>query len=180
MRTLGAVLTAVGALMWATACGGTESGVPTATGTDRATTERPTSTTTEASPTGTSEAVALDPCTLLDGTAINLTRPPVRDDLGTALSCVWAEPGRSVRVVFDPKTAIGDTSTGGASKVEPVTIGSHTGQRVEESSGPGNCEFDLALTDSSHATVAALIPGRTAEACALAQQAVTAVEPKLP
>lgn len=73
-----------------------------------------------------------------------------------------------------------DTNNGDATKVEDVSVGHHQGRRVEESSGPGYCEYDLKVTVQSHATVAVISLGNTAQACALAQRAVTIVEPKLP
>lgn len=181
-RRIAAGAAVLGAITASVACSGTEPGTPSAAPTVRSTAEGPGPTTTAGGPTSTttSEALALDPCTLLDAAPLGFTTAGRRDDLAGLLRCVWAAPGRSVRVVLDPENAIADTNNGSATKVEPVTIGGHAGQRVEESSGPGYCEFDLALGESSHATVAVIILNQTAEACALAQQAVTAVEPKLP
>lgn len=182
-RIAGGVLVAVLAATSA-ACGATESGSPSAasatssTAAAASTTAAPTSTSTLASP-----LAKLDPCALLpqaDAAQLGFTGAGRRDDLAGLSRCVWAGPGLSVRVVLDPERGIADTNNGSATKVEDVQVGRHAGQRVEESSGPGYCEFDLAVSDASHATVAAIILSKTQEACGLAQRAVDIVEPKLP
>ena len=178
---------AIGAAAVLMACASSESGTPTP---ESSTSSAPTTSdgsSSTAGPTSTSAAsdplAALDPCALLsqtDAAQLGFTGAARRDDLAGLLRCVWASPGQSVRVVLNPARGIADTNTGSATKVEPTTVGRHAGQRVEESSGPGYCEFDLVVSATSHASVAAIILNKTPEACALAQQAVTIVEPKLP
>lgn len=138
----------------------------------------PTSTATS-SPLG-----QLDPCALLTQAELAaLGFPPAgrRDDLAGLQRCIWINTElTTVRVVLDPERGIADTNNGSATKVEDVQVGRHAARRVEEPSGPGYCEFDVVVSENAHATVATIILNKTAEACALAQRAVTAVEPKLP
>jgi hypothetical protein len=126
----------------------------------------------------------VDPCSLLTSADVaRLGLPDARgrrDDLAGALRCVWPVGGKSIRTVIDPNRGLDDTNTGNATKVESVTVGRHEGRRVEESSGPGYCDYDLAISEKSTVTVAALDLDGTAQACTMADQAVKIVEPKLP
>jgi hypothetical protein len=167
------------------ACGGTEAGTPTAA--DR-TSAGPEPTTTAADATTSSapddsELVGLDPCTLPPAeqlAGLGFTRAGEPQTALDAKLCTWAEPGRSVSVTLDPSNGVDDLNTGAATSVEDVTIGRHEGRRVLESSGPGFCSIDIAVTESSSATVTGIDFDGTPLACDLALQVAAIVEPKLP
>lgn len=184
-RTVAAALL-VAVTTLTTACGDTQSGNPTAQpsssagqATSNTSTAKPTTTT--AGPDG--SLATVDPCALLtaaEAAALAMPGQGRRQDIAGTLSCIWPAPGISLTVTLDPTRGLADTNTGSATKVENVAVGGHSGRRVEESSGPGYCGFDLAITEKSSASVSAIILSKTQEACGLARRAVDIVEPKLP
>ena len=166
------------------ACAATEAGTPSAVREESTanTSEPGTSTTQPPVPTS-SALTGTDPCSLLtssDATSLGLPPQGRRADIIGLLICTWPKPGSSVSVNLDPGRGIKDVGVGSATKTEDVVIGKHQGRRVEESSGPGYCSFDLAITDETSARISAIILGKTAEACKLAEQVTKIVEPKLP
>lgn len=126
---------------------------------------------------------ALEPCGLLtDGERAQLRVPAGEPDTSAGNpGCDWNQPGLDsgvISVTVRASTGIGELNPSNATTVQDVTIGAHQGRRLEFPEG--HCDFDLAITEKSSVTVSALITNRVAEACALAAQAVTFIEPKLP
>jgi Protein of unknown function (DUF3558) len=173
-----AVVTTAVALM---SCGREVTGTPTA-GSSSASpaTSRPPN-------TGPTSAVrsppVSDPCSLLNAaelTPLGFSGPGKTDSVKGAPTCVWSKPEGTLGVVSSPR-GLGELNLGAATLVTPVTIGSHSGVRVQEVEGAvGDCGITLAVTNTSSMSVDAFIAGKTAEACALAEQAARLVEPKLP
>jgi len=89
-------------------------------------------------------------------------------------------PSGGLGVAVSADKGIGDLSTGTASKIVNVVIGNHQGIRVEEILGPGFCNLSIAVSNRSSVTVNVFMAGKTAQACAQAEQAARLVEPKLP
>jgi len=169
---------AVGAMV--TSCADRQAGTPTAqSSTSAATvgTQQPTTTSTRASD------VPADPCVLLstsEVTQLGYTGPGETSTANGARSCAWSKPDGSLEVRTSPR-GINELNVGSATTVTPVTVGSHTGLRVEEvNSAVGDCSISLAVTDRSSVTVGVFMAGKTAQACAQAEQAARLVEPKLP
>jgi hypothetical protein len=76
---------------------------------------------------------------------------------------------------------VNELNVGSATNVTPVTVGSHTGLRIEELNRvAGDCSISLSVTERSSVTVGVFMAGKTAQACAQAEQAARLVEPKLP
>jgi hypothetical protein len=169
-------------------CGGEVPGTPTtvdptgstgSTGSPSRTSTRPAPpTTTAAGP----DLTAIDPCELLTPSERAQLDLPAGEADTTAgnRECVWNQSGdRAVAsVTLRARQGVDDIGPGQATKIEDVTVGGHTGRRLEDPDG--YCSYDLAITDKSSVTVATLIDGKIAEACAFAQRVVTVVEPKLP
>lgn len=167
-------------------CGGTAPGTPTAARSAEPATQspsepsEPTVTTSESSGSGLTE---LDPCTLVSPdqlAGLGFTRPGEAQTALEAEMCTWAGSGRSVSVALDPSNSVDELNTGSATSVEEITVGSHDGRRVLETSGPGFCSIDIAVTESSSATVTGIDFDGTQLACDTAMQVATIVEPKLP
>ena len=81
-------------------------------------------------------------------------------------------------VIIRESSGVDDLSPSNATKVEALTIGAHQGRRLEFPEG--HCDIDLAITQRSTVSVSVLVSGQVAQACALAVQAATLIEPKLP
>jgi uncharacterized protein DUF3558 len=176
-------LVAAGALASLVACGDRQAGTPTTA--DQSTSSLPSSTSsppTTTSASGGSDLGQLDPCELLtDGERAQLQLPAGKPDTTAGNpGCDWNKgaDGGIVSVTIRQNRGIDDLNPGNATRVEDVPIGAHQGRRLEFPEG--NCNFDVAITDKSSVTVSALIVEKVAEACALAQQAVNLIEPKLP
>lgn len=177
------LVVAVASLSVVVSCGGEVPGTPT-TG---STTGAQTTTSPSRTPTATTSASgpglsAVDPCELLTSAErAQLDLPDGEPDTTAGdRECVWNQPGDGavVSVTLNEGEGIDDLNPSNPTKVEDITIGGRAGRRLEYSEG--NCQFDLAVTEKSSATVATLIPSKIAEACAFSQQVVNIVEPKLP
>ena len=139
------------------------------------TTARPS--TTSASSDG---LAALDPCELLTAAELAQLRLPTgqHDSVAGNPKCNWNPSGEGlVAATIRADGGIDDLSPSNATKIEEVTIGAHRGRRLEFPEG--DCSVDIAVTEKSSVTVTALA-GDLAQACALAVQAATLIEPKLP
>lgn len=123
---------------------------------------------------------ALDPCDLLtDGERAQLQLPNGQPDtVAGNPKCNWNPSGDGlVGATIRAETGIDDLDPSNATKVEDVTIGAHQARRLEFPEG--DCSIDIAVTEKSSVTVTAVGSDLT-QACALAQQAATLIEPKLP
>lgn len=178
------LVTACAALFVAISCGTEQAGTPTAADSATETSSTPTAepvTPTTSSATGPA-LTEIDPCELLTSAELaQLTLPGGDPDTRAGnRACVWNQPGDRavVSVTLNANNGIDDLNPGSATKVEEVTIGGHTGRRLEDPDG--YCVFDLAITATSSVTIATLIRDKIVEACAFAQRVVGVVEPKLP
>jgi len=178
------LLVVAGALAGLVACGDQRDGTPVAaesssatrSPTSRSPTSRPPSTTSG------SGLAALDPCELLTPAERAQLQLPggEPDNTGGDPGCNWNKgaDGGLVSVTVLESQGINQLNPGNATKIENVTIGTHQGRRLEFPEG--NCSFDIAITNASSVTVAALVAEKLPEACVLAQRAANLIEPKLP
>jgi len=176
------LLVVAGALAGLVACGDQRDGTPVAAESSsptRSPTSRPPSTTSGSAGSG---LAALDPCELLTpAERAQLQLPDGKpDNTAGNPGCDWNKGagGGVVRVTIRERRGINQLNPGDATKIENVTIGTHQGRRLEFPEG--NCSFDIAITNASSVTVAALVAEKLPEACVLAQRAANLIEPKLP
>lgn len=127
---------------------------------------------------------AIQACDLLTTQeAISLSLPP-RGDADEILGlrrCDWTPlGGGGIAAAIDEERGIDKLVLTDASNITDITIGRYHARRAMETSGPGYCKVFFAVGDSANVSVLALYLNDTPRACAVADQAATLIEPKLP
>lgn len=134
--------------------------------------------------TGVKPVAGLDPCTLLtSGEIAQLGLPSgQKEDLGGQRGCVWNVTGRSgysVSVGIRETQGIKDIQSQ-AVRTSGAPVGKHEARLLEEPGNtPGSCMAVLGVTSSSRVDII-VQADVTAQACQVANQVATKVEPKLP
>jgi hypothetical protein len=127
---------------------------------------------------------SVDPCTLLtSGEVAQLGLPAgQKENLGGARGCTWNVPsgnGYSLGVGIRDAQGIKDLVTEGG-RLSKISVGKHDARRLEEQGKtPGSCMITLGVTSSSRVDVQ-VNADTTTQACQIADNVVTNVEPKLP
>lgn len=136
--------------------------------------------TSTAPPSGLAAIEACELLTTQDASSLSLPpSEPARDILGLR-RCDWVGPDGGVSTTINEDLGIDGLNLADASSVTDVTIGRHQAKRVVEGSGPGYCDVIFAVGDSANVSVLASYLNDTPRACAVADQAATLIEPKLP
>ncbi|GDY31372.1 hypothetical protein GTS_30050 [Gandjariella thermophila] len=93
---------------------------------------------------------------------------------------MWRVPGSNTfGVSVSDKLGIGDLDIS-SGRLSTITVGRHEGRKLEEGSGPGNCDVAIAVSATSRALITAVAGQDTAKACDVAMRVANAIEPKLP
>lgn len=132
-------------------------------------------TSASASSNASNPVAAIDPCTLLsqdDVTKLGLTsRGP--EDTAKSRGCGWQKgPSYAVGIYADPSQGIDDLRAGNSTT---VSMSSH--DAIQTANGI-DCLVDLAITKTS--SVGVSIEVSSGNACGIATQYATLIEPKLP
>jgi hypothetical protein len=177
--TAGSLIAGIGVLLSLQACASTSGGNPTAAESTTASSHSsPSATASQSVPASDPDLAALDPCKLVTSAELTQLGLPTESRPATGRqACNWAKQGAVLGIYVRPSQGLADLNTNRATRVEDRTIGNHQGRLVER---PDGCDIDIAVTDRSSATVSITMIDAPSGACALAERAAGAVEPRLP
>lgn len=167
-------------LLTSTACGGPVAGEASpagGTGAEGAASSVPSPTT----PTGTPRTLDdADPCGLLTEEEVERVSGPldggaVRDDLGTARSCMYKPAGRLLAI--DVRTNVGLANANTAGETTSLRVGDHEAKTWMGSEG--SCFLALGVSSSSRVDLA-LKAKRGEDPCPFVHELAALLEPRLP
>jgi hypothetical protein len=146
------------------------------------TTEQSTEETPSSEPSTAPGLADLKPCELLDANelaALQLTGGEEEEVLGSR-RCQWRREGATINDSYTVSVGLlNDEGVGdlNAPQKQPTTVGSHEAVSFVDSAG--NCGIGIAIGDDSRVETSATGNDQN-QACQLAAQLATAIEPKLP
>ncbi|GAA2684621.1 hypothetical protein GCM10010428_54860 [Actinosynnema pretiosum subsp. pretiosum] len=154
------------------------------TSTERGTAS-PAGTPTQASPTGSPSASsgqglnALDACELLKGISSTVpTQTP--KELGQHECEAVVNRDHTIAVNIRPELGLADYNLGSQAEPSDTTIGSHEGKLVKKSLTDLDCTVVIGVGEKARVDVVGISDASLDEACSLATEVATAIEPELP